>query len=32
MLALTALAAALITPLIAGPYWMSLITQIYIYG
>ena len=32
ILALTALAAALITPLIAGPYWMSLITQIYIYG
>lgn len=27
-----ALAAALIAPLVAGPFWMTLITQIYIYG
>jgi branched-chain amino acid transport system permease protein len=32
ILVLTALAAALIAPLVAGQYWMSLITQIYIYG
>ena len=32
ILALTALAAALIAPLVAGQYWMSLITQVYIYG
>ena len=31
-LALIALAAALIAPLVAGPFWMTLITQIYIYG
>ena len=27
-----ALAAALVAPLVAGPFWMTLITQIYIYG
>jgi ABC-type branched-subunit amino acid transport system ATPase component/ABC-type branched-subunit amino acid transport system permease subunit len=32
ILALIALAAALAAPLIAGPFWMTLITQIYIYG
>jgi len=32
ILALTALTAALIAPLVAGQYWMTLITQIYIYG
>ena len=32
ILALIALAAALIAPLVAGPFWMTLITQIYIYG
>jgi branched-chain amino acid transport system permease protein len=32
ILVLTALAAALIVPLVAGQYWMSLITQVYIYG
>src|SRR5262245_23368434 len=32
ILVLTALAAALIAPLVAGQYWMSLITQVYIYG
>src|SRR5262249_47403574 len=32
ILFLTALAAALIAPLVAGQYWMSLITQVYIYG
>jgi branched-chain amino acid transport system permease protein len=31
-LALLALAAALIAPLVAGPFWTTLITQIYIYG
>jgi branched-chain amino acid transport system permease protein len=30
--ALAALAAALIAPLVAGQFWTSLITQIYIYG
>jgi branched-chain amino acid transport system permease protein len=29
---LIALAAALIAPLVVGPFWMTLITQIYIYG
>ena len=32
ILALTALVAALIAPLVTGQYWMSLITQVYIYG
>src|SRR4029450_3908223 len=32
ILVLTALAAALLAPLVAGQYWMSLITQVYIYG
>ena len=32
ILALIALAAALIAPLVAGQFWMTLITQIYIYG
>ena len=32
ILALLALAAALIAPLVAGPFWTTLITQIYIYG
>ena len=32
ILSLIALAAALIAPLVAGPFWMTLITQIYIYG
>ena len=32
ILGLIALAAALIAPLVAGPFWMTLITQIYIYG
>jgi branched-chain amino acid transport system permease protein len=31
-LSLIALAAALIAPLIVGPFWMTLITQMYIYG
>jgi branched-chain amino acid transport system permease protein len=29
---LVALAVALATPLFAGPFWLTLITQIYIYG
>ena len=29
---LLALAAALLAPLLVGPFWMTLITQIYIYG
>jgi branched-chain amino acid transport system permease protein len=32
ILALVALAAALIAPLVAGQFWTSLITQVYIYG
>jgi branched-chain amino acid transport system permease protein len=32
ILASTALVAALIAPLVTGQYWMSLITQVYIYG
>jgi branched-chain amino acid transport system permease protein len=32
ILALVALAAALAAPLVAGQFWMTLITQIYIYG
>ncbi len=32
MLALIALALALAAPLVTGPFWTSLITQIYIYG
>ena len=30
--ALTVFVAALIAPLVTGQYWMSLITQVYIYG
>jgi branched-chain amino acid transport system permease protein len=30
--ALFALAGALVAPLLVGPFWMTLITQIYIYG
>jgi branched-chain amino acid transport system permease protein len=29
---LAVLAAALIAPLVAGPFWMTLLTQVYIYG
>ena len=32
LLGLIALGAALIAPLVVGPFWMTLITQIYIYG
>jgi branched-chain amino acid transport system permease protein len=32
ILGLLALAAALLAPLLVGPFWMTLITQIYIYG
>src|SRR5262245_64092850 len=32
VLALAALGLALIAPLVVGPFWMALITQIYIYG
>lgn len=32
ILGLLALAAALLAPLLVGPFWMALITQIYIYG
>jgi branched-chain amino acid transport system permease protein len=32
VLGLLALAAALLAPLLVGPFWMTLITQIYIYG
>ena len=32
VLGLIALAAALVAPLLVGPFWMTLITQIYIYG
>ena len=32
VLGLVALAAALLAPLLVGPFWMTLITQIYIYG
>jgi branched-chain amino acid transport system permease protein len=32
ILAVAALVAALVAPLIAGPFWLTLITQIYIYG
>jgi branched-chain amino acid transport system permease protein len=32
VLALMALGAALIAPLVVGPFWMTLLTQIYIYG
>jgi branched-chain amino acid transport system permease protein len=32
VLGLAALAAALLAPLAVGPFWMTLITQIYIYG
>ena len=32
VVALVALAAALLAPLVAGQFWMTLITQIYIYG
>jgi branched-chain amino acid transport system permease protein len=32
ILGLAALAAALAAPLFAGPFWLTLITQIYIYG
>jgi branched-chain amino acid transport system permease protein len=32
ILASTALVAGLIAPLVTGQYWMSLITQVYIYG
>jgi branched-chain amino acid transport system permease protein len=31
-LGLLALAAALLAPLLVGPFWMTLLTQIYIYG
>jgi branched-chain amino acid transport system permease protein len=32
LIALIGLAAALAVPLVAGPFWLTLITQIYIYG
>jgi branched-chain amino acid transport system permease protein len=32
ILAVAALVAALVAPLVAGPFWLTLITQIYIYG
>jgi branched-chain amino acid transport system permease protein len=32
ILILAVLAAALIAPLVAGPFWMTLLTQVYIYG
>jgi branched-chain amino acid transport system permease protein len=32
ILGLLALAAALLAPLLVGPFWMTLLTQIYIYG
>jgi branched-chain amino acid transport system permease protein len=32
LLALVALAAALVAPLVVGQFWMTLLTQIYIYG
>ncbi len=32
ILGLLALSAALLAPLLVGPFWMTLITQIYIYG